>query len=163
MDPGSDAEPPEDVHAALRAISRLAPATSVVVYLGGADLRDANLRFMSGAQVNIDGADLASGKVPDDWNVLVQLSDRDAEPGSNGGTPAAPGRFLHSEPADSRACGRGTPARRAGILIRRPGPGNFIRRAVCGNASLVFVTELLARRFSRLPALGGPPGGAAPR
>src|SRR5579862_7318441 len=42
-------------------------------------------------------------------------------------------------------------------------PGNFVRCAVAGNASLVFVTELLARRFSRFPARGGPPGGASPR
>ncbi len=45
----------------------------------------------------------------------------------------------------------------------RPSPGNFIGPAVCGDASLAFVIEMPARRFSRLPAQGGPPGGAAAR
>jgi hypothetical protein len=45
---GLDVEPAEDAYAALRVISRLVSATSVVVNLRGADLRNANVRFMSG-------------------------------------------------------------------------------------------------------------------
>ncbi len=39
--------------------------------------------------------------------------------------------------------------------------GNFVRPAARRSASLVLVTESLARRFSRLPVQGGPTGGAA--
>ncbi len=62
-------EPPEDVYAALRVVSRLAPATSVIVNLRGADLRNANLRFMRDTKVNIDDADLTGATAPQSWMV----------------------------------------------------------------------------------------------
>lgn len=70
--PDAPAEPAEDVYAALRAISRLAPASSVVLKLHGADLRNANLGFMRGTQVHLGGADLAGAKLSGDWKALIQ-------------------------------------------------------------------------------------------
>jgi hypothetical protein len=59
-------EPAEDVCTALRAIRRLAPMTDVVINLGGADLRNANLRFMRGVRPIIRGADLTGASLPED-------------------------------------------------------------------------------------------------
>jgi uncharacterized protein YjbI with pentapeptide repeats len=64
---------PADMYAALRAISRVAPASNVVLNLRGADLRNADLRFMCGTQVHLGGADLAGAKLPDDWNAPASL------------------------------------------------------------------------------------------
>jgi Pentapeptide repeats (8 copies) len=84
-------EPAEDVYAALRAISRLVPASSVVLNLRGADLRNANLRFMRGTQVHLGGADLAGAKLPDDWNELARPRDQPTRTIPGSGDPAATG------------------------------------------------------------------------
>jgi hypothetical protein len=68
----ADKEPAEDVYTALRAISRLAPMTDVVINLGGADLRNANLRFMRGVRPIIRGADLTGASLPEDWKAPVE-------------------------------------------------------------------------------------------
>jgi len=48
-------------------------------------------------------------------------------------------------------------------LYDRAGATEFHWPGGAEDASLVFVTDMLARRFCCLPARGGPPGGAAPR
>jgi hypothetical protein len=63
-----DKEPPEDVYAALRVISRLAPGLDVRVNLEGADLRNARLRFMRDVPVRIDGAEVTGATLPPDWS-----------------------------------------------------------------------------------------------
>jgi hypothetical protein len=64
---GTDEQPAEDIYTALRAISRLAPMTDVVINLDGADLRNANLLFMHGIRAIIQGADVAGASLPEDW------------------------------------------------------------------------------------------------
>jgi Pentapeptide repeats (8 copies) len=82
----TDAEPAEDVYAALSAISRQAHKGGAILNLSGADLRNANLRFMYGTQVNLGDADLAGAKLPDDWDALVQSRNQQARtsPGDDG-------------------------------------------------------------------------------
>ena len=84
-------EPAEDVYAALRAISRVAPASNVVLNLRGADLRKADLRFMCGTQVHLGGADLADAKLPDDWNASVWLRDQQARTAPGSSNPVVTG------------------------------------------------------------------------
>jgi hypothetical protein len=57
--------------AALRVISRLAPETDVVVNLRGANLHKAQLRFMRGIKVLLEGADLTDANYPDDWRGAI--------------------------------------------------------------------------------------------
>jgi hypothetical protein len=68
----ADKEPAEDVYTALRAIRRLAPMTDVVINLRGADLRNANLRFMRGIRPIIQGADLTGASLPEDWKAPAE-------------------------------------------------------------------------------------------
>lgn len=55
------------MYVALRVISRLAPETDGVVNLLGADLHNAQLRFMRGINVLLEGAGLDGASCPDDW------------------------------------------------------------------------------------------------
>jgi hypothetical protein len=78
---GSIEEPTEDVYAALRVVSRLATSTDVVVNLRGADLRNAQLRFMHGVQVRLGGNELAGAVLPDAWIPSSEAVDQAADSG----------------------------------------------------------------------------------
>jgi hypothetical protein len=77
----SDAEPAEDVYAALRVVSRLAPSADVVVNLRGAGLRNAQLRFMRSVHVHLDGSDVAGALLPDSWSATFEPAERSPDSG----------------------------------------------------------------------------------
>jgi hypothetical protein len=68
--------PSEDVYAALRVLSRLAPWNDVVVNLQSANLRNAELRFMRKVRVRLGGADLTDASLPEDWEALIHQPHR---------------------------------------------------------------------------------------
>ncbi|MCM4080938.1 hypothetical protein [Paractinoplanes hotanensis] len=78
---GPEEEPAEDVYAALRVVSRLAPETDVVVNLRNADLRNARLLFMNRVNVRLDGAELTGAVLPDTWTALVAPLGHSADSG----------------------------------------------------------------------------------
>ena len=76
-----DAEPDEDVYAALRVVSRLAPSADVVVNLRGAGLCNARLRFMRGVQVDLAGTDLAGASLPHSWTTIPEPAHQSSDAG----------------------------------------------------------------------------------
>jgi hypothetical protein len=77
----AEEQPSEDVYAALRVISRLAPPADVLVNLRGADLRNAWLLFMSEVRVRLDGANLTGATLPDTWTALHSPLSQSADSG----------------------------------------------------------------------------------
>jgi Pentapeptide repeats (8 copies) len=57
-------DPPEDVNAGLRVVSRLVPKSDVVLDLRDADLRNTDLRRLPAERVRLQGAKLEGAQLP---------------------------------------------------------------------------------------------------
>lgn len=75
--------PSEDVDAALRVLSRLAPVADVTVNLRGADLRNADLQFMGDVRAYLEGADLGDATLPGAWKPPLQEPPTSPTPGNS--------------------------------------------------------------------------------